>query len=105
MGEAVGEARPAVDFGEKLGDVAIEQATGSDRGDVIVSAMIEHLREGRILLNAEVCPITSNLPGDEGEHIGRGHFSDAEHATGKPQIGKIDRESDSVGNTSALTDQ
>src|SRR5208337_5344001 len=54
MGEAVGEARPAVDFGEKLGDVAIEQATGSDRGDVIVSAMIEHLREGRILLNASV---------------------------------------------------
>ena len=32
--------------------VAIEQATGSDRGDVIVSAMIEHLREGRILLPA-----------------------------------------------------
>ena len=34
--------------------VAIEQATGSDRGDVIVSAMIEHLREGRILLPASV---------------------------------------------------
>jgi hypothetical protein len=30
--------------------VAIEQATGSDRGDAIVSAMIEHLRERRILL-------------------------------------------------------
>ena len=27
--------------------VAIEQATGSDRGDAIVSAMIEHLRERR----------------------------------------------------------
>lgn len=34
--------------------VAIEQATGSDRGDVIVSAMIEHLRERRILLPASV---------------------------------------------------
>ena len=34
--------------------VAIEQATGSDRGDVIVSAMIEHLRERRILLPAAV---------------------------------------------------
>jgi len=32
--------------------VAIEQATGSDRGDAIVSAMIEHLRERRILLPA-----------------------------------------------------
>ena len=32
--------------------VAFEQATGSDRGDVIVSAMIEHLRERRILLPA-----------------------------------------------------
>jgi TnpA family transposase len=31
---------------------AIEQATGSDRGDAIVSAMIEHLRERRILLPA-----------------------------------------------------
>ena len=31
--------------------VAIEQATGSDRGDVIVSAMIEYLRERRILLS------------------------------------------------------
>jgi len=34
--------------------VAIEQATGSDRGDAIVSAMIEHLRERRILLPAAV---------------------------------------------------
>ena len=34
--------------------VAIEQANGSDRGDVIVSAMIEHLRERRILLPAAV---------------------------------------------------
>ena len=34
--------------------VAIEQATGSDRGDVIVSVMIEHLRERRILLPAAV---------------------------------------------------
>ena len=34
--------------------VAIEQATGSDRGDVIVSAMIEYLRERRILLPAAV---------------------------------------------------
>ena len=32
--------------------VAIEQATGSDRGDAIVSAMIEYLREQRILLPA-----------------------------------------------------
>lgn len=32
--------------------VAIEQATGSDRGDAIVSAMIEHLRGRRILLPA-----------------------------------------------------
>ena len=30
--------------------VAIEQAAGSDRGDVIVSAMIAHLRERGILL-------------------------------------------------------
>ena len=35
-------------------DVAIEQAIGSDRGDVIVSAMIEYLRERRILLPAAV---------------------------------------------------
>ena len=28
----------------RVAHVAIEQATGSDRGDVIVSAMIEHLR-------------------------------------------------------------
>jgi len=34
--------------------VAIEQANGSDRGDVIVSAMIEYLRERRILLPAAV---------------------------------------------------
>ena len=34
--------------------VAIEQAIGSDRGDVIVSAMIEYLRERRILLPAAV---------------------------------------------------
>jgi TnpA family transposase len=34
--------------------VAIEQATGSDRGDAIVSAMIEYLREKRILLPAAV---------------------------------------------------
>ena len=34
--------------------VAIEQAAGSDRGDVIVSAMIEYLRERRILLPAAV---------------------------------------------------
>ena len=34
--------------------VAIEQATGSDRGDAIVSAMIEYLRERRILLPAAV---------------------------------------------------
>ena len=34
--------------------VAIEQATGSDRGDVIVAAMIEHLRKRRILLPAAV---------------------------------------------------
>jgi len=34
--------------------VAIEQANGSDRGDVIVSAMIEYLRERRILLSAAV---------------------------------------------------
>ena len=34
--------------------VAIEQAIGSDRGDVIVSAMIEYLRAGRILLPAAV---------------------------------------------------
>jgi hypothetical protein len=32
--------------------VAIEQATGSDRGDAIASAMIEYLREQRILLPA-----------------------------------------------------
>ncbi len=32
--------------------VAIEQAIGSDRGDAIVSAMIEHLRGRRILLPA-----------------------------------------------------
>ena len=32
--------------------VAVDQATGSDRGDVIVSAMIEYLRERRILLPA-----------------------------------------------------
>jgi TnpA family transposase len=32
--------------------IAIEQATGSDRGDAIVSAMIEYLREQRILLPA-----------------------------------------------------
>ena len=37
-----------------LAHVAIEQATGSDRGDVIVSAMIEYLRERRILLPAAV---------------------------------------------------
>ena len=34
--------------------VAIEQATGSDRGDVIVHAMIEYLRDRRILLPAAV---------------------------------------------------
>jgi hypothetical protein len=34
--------------------VAIEQANGSDRGDAIVSAMIEYLRERRILLPAAV---------------------------------------------------
>src|SRR5277367_2398588 len=34
--------------------VAIEQAIGSDRGDVIVSAMVEYLRERRILLPAAV---------------------------------------------------
>ena len=34
--------------------VALDQATGSDRGDVIVSAMIEYLRERRILLPAAV---------------------------------------------------
>jgi TnpA family transposase len=34
--------------------VAIEQATGSDRGDAIVSAIIEHLRQRRILLPAAV---------------------------------------------------
>ena len=34
--------------------VALDQATGSDRGDVIVSAMVEYLRERRILLPAAV---------------------------------------------------
>ncbi len=34
--------------------VAIEQAMGSDRGDAIVSTMMEHLRERRILLPAAV---------------------------------------------------
>jgi TnpA family transposase len=34
--------------------VALDQAAGSDRGDVIVSAMIEYLRERRILLPAAV---------------------------------------------------
>jgi hypothetical protein len=34
--------------------VAIEQANGSDRGDVIVSAMIEYLCERRVLLPAAV---------------------------------------------------
>ena len=34
--------------------IAIEQATGSDRGDIIVSAMIEYLRERRVLLPAAV---------------------------------------------------
>ena len=34
--------------------LAIEQATGSDRGDVIVAAMIEYLRERRILLPTAV---------------------------------------------------
>ena len=34
--------------------VALDQATGSDRGDAIVSAMIEYLRERRILLPAAV---------------------------------------------------
>ena len=34
--------------------VALDQATGSDRGDIIVSAMIEYLRERRVLLPAPV---------------------------------------------------
>ena len=34
--------------------VAIEEATGSDRGDAIVCTMIEHLRQRRILLPAAV---------------------------------------------------
>ena len=37
-----------------VAQVAIEQATGSDRGDAIVSAMVEYLRERRILLPAAV---------------------------------------------------
>ena len=37
-----------------IAQVAIEQANGSDRGDVIVAAMIEYLRETRILLPAAV---------------------------------------------------
>jgi len=37
-----------------IAHVAVEQAVGSDRGDVIVSAMIEYLRERRILLPAAV---------------------------------------------------
>jgi TnpA family transposase len=37
-----------------VGRVALDQATGSDRGDVIVSAMIEYLRERRVLLPAAV---------------------------------------------------
>ncbi len=37
-----------------LVNVAIETATGADRGDAIVAAMIEHLRERRILLPAAV---------------------------------------------------
>ena len=37
-----------------LAHIAIEQATGSDRGDIVVSAMIEYLRERRILLPAAV---------------------------------------------------
>jgi TnpA family transposase len=34
--------------------IALDQATGSDRGDVVVAAMIEYLRERRILLPAAV---------------------------------------------------
>src|SRR5271165_2584674 len=34
--------------------VALDQATGSDRGDVIMLAMVEYLRERRILLPAAV---------------------------------------------------
>jgi TnpA family transposase len=37
-----------------VANAAVETATGSDRGDAIVSAMIEHLRERRILLPAAV---------------------------------------------------
>lgn len=37
-----------------IAHVAVEQAVGSDRGDVIVSSMIEYLRERRILLPAAV---------------------------------------------------
>ena len=36
----------------RVAHVAIEQATGSDRGDVIVSAMVQRLRDDRILLPA-----------------------------------------------------
>jgi len=32
--------------------IALEQANGTDRGDAIVSAMIEHLRDKRVLLPA-----------------------------------------------------
>ena len=49
------DARPfRRDDKRAVAHVAIEQATGSDRGDAIVSAMIEYLREQRILLPAAV---------------------------------------------------
>ena len=45
--------------------VAIEAATGTDRGDIIVSAMIEHLHERGVLLPASATleRIAGALPG------------------------------------------
>ena len=40
-------------------------------------------------VNAEVCRLALNLPGDENEHIGGWCFFDAKCPAWKPQIGKV----------------
>ena len=56
-------------------------------------------------VNAEVCRLALNLPGDEKEHIGGWCFFDAKCAAWKPQIGKVHSKPEPIGGSPTPADQ
>ena len=56
-------------------------------------------------VNAKVRRLTCNLLGDESEHVSGRRLFDAEHPTGKSEIGEVHGKPEPVGRASALPDQ